>query len=198
MPRAASLDPELAQRLQPELRSGEKLLWAQCPVPGFYARQSTRRFLGGIPFTAFAIFWECMVLSIGKDHRESNTFPSMFMELWGIPFILAGLWMLTSPIWMRTTARRVTYAITSQRAIILRLRITGSVAAESFMPEKLTSMIRNEHPDGSGDLVFEEYAKYQGRSGKQIIRRGFFGVERVREAEDLIATALLAPPDVAR
>ena len=72
------------QELRKELAPNEKLLWNGTPLLGVRFR-STDLFM--IPFSimwcGFAIFWEYSVV---------NSPAPIFMALWGIPFILIGLY----------------------------------------------------------------------------------------------------------
>ena len=55
---------------------------------------------------------------------------------------------------------------------------------------------RTERADGSGDLVFEEITTYASNSnggGWQTTRRGFMGIDRVRDVEELVRRTLLGP-----
>ncbi len=114
-----------------------------------------------------------------------------FFPLFGLPFLLVGLGMLTSPYWLGRKAVRTVYVVTSQRAIIFTGRVFGGVNIQTFMPDRLTSMTRNERADGSGDLIFEQFQQRAG-SGTTTIRRGFMAIEKVHEVEDIILTTLLA------
>ncbi len=88
-------------------------------------------------------------------------------------------------------AKMTIYALTNLRTIVLTGKFFGGFTVESFEPSRLTSMTRSQRADGSGDLIFEQFTKKQG-SGTTTIRRGFIGVENVRQVEELIHSTLLA------
>jgi hypothetical protein len=194
--RVPVLDPELRLRIDRELESGEKLIWASQPSKNVYRRQSWLLVIFGIPFTAFSIVWMLITLGVflgfgpGKN-AGLGVFMSCF-ALFGVPFVLIGTWMLTAPYWYGRKAARTIYAITDRRAIVSEGRLFSSSGAtvQSFLPERLTSMIRNERGDGSGDLIFEEFTTRRG-SGHTTTRRGFIGLLNVRDAEDVIRKSLL-------
>ncbi len=183
------LPPELQNQVQSELRTGEKLIWAQQPLPRLYRRQGIGAVLFGIPWTAFSIFWVAMA-AMGT-HRSGLPVVSIVFPMFGVPFVLIGFGMLSTPFWMGRKARGSIYAITDQRAIIFEGRAFGGIKVQSFMPERLTSLTRTERTDGTGDLIFEQFQQRAG-SGTTTVRRGFVAIERVRDAEDLITSTLLA------
>lgn len=82
---------DASQVIARELEAGESLLWSGQPRKGIVFRSSDI-FL--IPFSVmwggFAIFWETSVLSIA---HKSDQAASLFMSLWGIPFVLVGLYL---------------------------------------------------------------------------------------------------------
>ena len=87
-------DPQAAAKVQPELMSGESLYWAGMPNRGviFHSDDWTM-----VPFSllwgGFAIFWETGALGYwGKGPRGGV--PSLFMAIWGIPFIVIGQYMI--------------------------------------------------------------------------------------------------------
>ena len=83
--------------LQGYLGPGEKLLWSGQPEAGLKLRGSDAIV---IPFSlmwaGFALFWEYSVL---------GTNAPLFFKLWGIPFVLVGLYMVVGRFfvdaWMR-------------------------------------------------------------------------------------------------
>jgi hypothetical protein len=88
------MDP-LAQ-LQPCLRPGEQLLWHGRPDPRVWFAPADA-FL--IPFSilwcAFAVFWEASAAGAGP----------VFAALWGIPFVVAGLYLSSGGSSSSATAR---------------------------------------------------------------------------------------------
>lgn len=196
--RPAVLPPDVQRLVQSELRSGERLLWAAQPRPGAYRKQAIGLMIFAVPWTAFAVFW---VVSagwgtgwFGGDRHGGDGPPGLFMlfPLFGLPFVLIGLGMFSAPYWLGRKAARTAYAVTDRRAIVFEGSAVGSgTKVQSFQPERLTLMTRTERADGSGDLVFEEFRERVG-TGSRTVRRGFVGIDRVREVEDLIANTLLA------
>lgn len=111
----------LQSELERELAPGERVVWSGQPLPGRYNRGSWALVLFGIPWTGFAVFWTTMAFvgtqSMKGDDPMSNGF-RWFFPLFGVPFILIGLGMLSSPWWGRRKAAGVLYAITDRRALI--------------------------------------------------------------------------------
>ena len=163
---------DIAQR---ELRSSEKLIWADQPGPMARARTKIKVCLFGIPFTGFAIFWMSGAVGAGA--------PPLF-AMFGIPFIAVGLGLILSPLWSYIEAQRwMVYAITDQRCLILRLFPVHK--AESFGPGEITRLERTEKSDGSGNIIFSEDVK-RGRRGSYLVPRGFYGITEVRRIEEEI------------
>ena len=190
-PRLSLLSVELQRQVQTELRAGERQVWAAQPLPGAFRRQSIAVVLFGLPFTGFALFW---IVTAGWGvwgHANHAPGPFVLFPLFGLPFLLIGLGMLTSPFWMAKRAARTVYVLTDQRAIVVAGKVFGGVTVQSFEPARLTSITRNERPDGTGDLIFEQFTQRQG-TGTTTVRRGFMGIDDVRQVEDLIHSTLLA------
>lgn len=154
-----------------ELAPGEVLRWVGRPnpkgswFPGLFA---IFPFIFGLFFFGFAVFWTVMAMNG----------PGGLFAFFGIPFMLAGLGVMSSPFWMRfrmrKAAQKTVYAITDQRAIIfdggyygdsgistvlasamtMGLRRAGSTSIRSFRPHQLTNISRNQSDDGSGDVLF--------------------------------------------
>ncbi len=172
-----------------ELRSGERIIWTAQPIPKRFARASWLISIFGIPFLAFSIFW-MMAGQVAGGARG----PGQFFQLFGVPFVLVGLGLVTSPIWMRKRAERTVYFITDQRAVILSQGFTGRTRVESYAPEQLQSITREQNPDGSGDIVFITRTWRDSDGDRRSQRIGFFGVPDVKSVEDHIrALAEKAP-----
>jgi len=107
--------------VQPELMSGESLLWAGRPNPDVIFH-SDDWYL--IPFSllwgGFAIFWEAGVLGYWGNSVK-NADPSTFMALWGVPFIVMGQYFIWGRFlydaWLK---RRTSYAVTTRRVLAVQ------------------------------------------------------------------------------
>ncbi|MFT5648153.1 MAG: hypothetical protein ACI976_002849, partial [Aureispira sp.] len=99
--------------LQKHLSKREKIIWAERPKQGIIFRSSDGCL---IPFSfawgGFTIFWEVMVLTIGAP---------IFMALFGIPFVLIGLYLIFGRFFHDMYIRRkMIYGLTEKQIIIKR------------------------------------------------------------------------------
>jgi hypothetical protein len=134
------IDSLAAQKLQPELLSGESIYWAGMPNPQVIFHSDD---WGMIPFSllwgGFTIFWEADALGLWNSApRSSAEAVSTFASLWGIPFVMIGQYMIWGRFvvdaWLK---RRTYYAVTNRRVLILQegwKRKTNFVFLES-LPE---------------------------------------------------------------
>lgn len=190
--------PDLEARVQAELAPGEKVLWVGQPRVRRAMLAGLPIVLFGIPWTAFAVFWVALALGMGANAKQGGGgFPGgldFCFPLFGLPFIVVGLAMITSPYWIRRAAANTCYAVTDRRAILWEPRFRG-MRVRSYMPEQLTRISRTEYSDGSGDLVFEELlADYRAPNRSPYGRAGFMGIEHVHDVENLIRKTLLHQP----
>jgi hypothetical protein len=96
--------------LSDRLLTGERILWSGRPAQGllFTGRDTV---LIPFMFGAFAVFWESMVLT------QQNA-PGFFM-LWGVPFVLIGLYLIVGRFLLDAWIRAGTdYAVTNKRILI--------------------------------------------------------------------------------
>jgi hypothetical protein len=174
------LPDDLSTIVESDLASDEQAVWVEQPIPWRFARTGLPIVLFGIPWTAFALFWMA-----GASGFKVPDFTKGFglFPLFGIPFVLIGFGMLSSPYWMYRKALRTVYVITDQRVILFSHGLWGGVSIRSFEPSRLTDLRRVQLADGSGNLIFgREYST--GRQGQsQSIEIGFLAVRNVKDVE---------------
>lgn len=178
------LPNELRSMIESEIHAGERIAWVEQPVPGRLARASWPIVLFGIPWTAFAIFWTASAAWGISNSRNAGFFWAF--PLFGLPFILIGLGMLSSPFWIRQQASRSAYVLTDRRAIIFRAGWRGSVTVRSFEPERLNDLRRKQNTDGSGDLVFVQDLHRDSDGDSRSTDVGFLAVSDVKAVEALV------------
>jgi hypothetical protein len=137
-----------------DLASGERLLWRGSPAKGIRLQPSDALM---VPFSlmwgGFAIFWEYSVLHMPTRPPKPESDPSMFMALWGIPFVLIGLYIIVGRFFFDAFARsRTVYAVTNQRVLIITS--VWSKEIKSLSLRTLSEMSLSERSDGSGTITF--------------------------------------------
>jgi hypothetical protein len=177
-----NLPPELVKLVDRELESGEHVEWVAQPIPTRMARAAIPGVVFGILWTAFAIFWTSMAAK-GMSHTGGGALRWLF-PLWGVPFILVGFVMLTSPYWMLRRAKRIAYVLTERRAIVLSAGLRSKVSVRSFEPTALADIRRTERADGSGDLVFSNDLTRDSRGRSTAV--GFLAIKDVKEVEERV------------
>lgn len=138
--------------LQRELDPGERLLWAGSPKQGIVFRASD---LFMIPFSllwgGFAIFWEVMVLQIPK----SSGADSIIFPIFGIPFVLFGLYLIFGRFIYDSKLREKTfYGLTDQRAVIISGMFRKGV--KSLNLKTMTDVSLTESAGGYGTIIFRQ------------------------------------------
>lgn len=173
---------ELTALVDTELQPGERIVWTGQPLPSRFARRSLGMVIFAIPWTAFAVFWIAAACQFKiPDFSQGGG----FFPLFGLPFVLVGVGMLSSPFWMRRSARRTVYALTDRRALVLGGGAWRSLSVRSFGPEKLRDLRRVQYPDGSGDLIFERTIHENSHNNRQSTDHGFLAIREVKDVETL-------------
>lgn len=163
----------LQAMVERELDDGERITWMEMPVARYFTGPSIVVFFFAIPWTAFAIFWMVMA------SQGSSLF-----TLFGIPFVLIGLGMLSAPIWNYRAAKKTIYVITDQRAITIQGG--GRMKIQSFGPERLTNLRREERADGSGDVIVDEETWTSSKGHTRTRPIGLLNVRDAKRVEDLL------------
>lgn len=183
---------EAEKMLRPELGRDERLLWSGMPRQGLHLRPSDWYL---VPFSlmwgGFAIFWEYMVISGGAPG---------FFWIWGIPFVLIGLYLIFGRFFADSYQRaRTYYGVTDQRVLIrsgfFNSRIT-SIAVQNLGEFSLT-----ERSDRSGSITFgtpnATYPAWWGSSWPGTSNRlapAFDLIDDVRQVYNAIRDAQRAQP----
>jgi hypothetical protein len=131
-------------QIKAELGSQERLLWTGRPRSGILFRPADALL---IPFSllwgGFAIFWEATVITQRAP---------FFFKLWGVPFVLVGLYLIVGRFFADARQRAKTYyGITSERVIIISGLFRRSV--KSLNIETLSDITLTEKSDGSGSIT---------------------------------------------
>ena len=175
--------------LEFSLDRGERQLWAGVPRQGIAFRGSD---VFMIPFSllwcGFAIFWEMQVSTTGA--------PGFFL-LWGIPFVLAGLYITVGRFFLDARRRaRTAYAVTSDRVIIN----SGLFAptTKSLNVRTISDVTLQERPNGTGTITFGAVSPfagmYAGMSWRGIPQTPSFEmIPDARRVYNIIREAQMAP-----
>jgi hypothetical protein len=144
----------LEPRFQSELLGGEHLLWTGQPDPRVIFER-VDIFL--VPFSllwgGFALVWEAGVLGsgvFGEGHRSAAPW---FFALWGIPFVVIGLYFIAGRFFYKAWRKRRTYyALTNKRALIL-IESRGRMLRACFL-SAVPTINKSVRPSGVGTITF--------------------------------------------
>jgi hypothetical protein len=170
------------------LLKGEKIIWWGQPAQGLLL---TSRDWFLVPFSllfaGFAIFWESSVLNATNSPA--------FMKLWGLPFLLAGLYLVIGRFLADAWARRgITYGVTDRRILIRRSAPFAKFTALTF--EQLPSVNLIERSSGRGTIRFGQDQPawsnhgFSGWSPAFDPTPQFLAIEDARRVFDHIQTTL--------
>ena len=174
---------ELEDKVERELESGERILWIEQPIPRYFTAMSTGAFLFAIPWTAFAVFW--MYGVSGFKMPDFSKGGSGFFALFGLPFVLVGIAMLSSPLRSYRKALGTVYVITDRRAITFDAGWTTTI--RSYPPDKLRNIHRTEKRDGTGHVVFGDQPVWSGsEGGLQSLGLGFLNIRDPKTVEQML------------
>lgn len=180
----APIPQDLRMRVERELESGERILWMGMPVPRAFSGPATGAFLFGIPWTAFAIFWTCGAAGFKMPDLNNGLKGFELFPLFGLPFILIGLGMLSSPFWARRKALRTVFVITDLRAI--SFEGGRSTTIRSYRPEQLRDVYRKERSGGLGDVIITQRGYKDSDGNQKSEELGFMNIRQPYEIEKML------------
>ena len=151
--------------VQPELTSGESILWAGQPNSRVVFHKEDALL---VPFSllwgGFAIFWELGVMGYwGSGSRAGN--PWFFGMLWGIPFVLVGQYLIWGRFFYAAWKKRRThYAVTNRRVVVVQNGWKRQMASAYI--DSLPTLIKESRSSGLGTLRFAQADSiWSGRRG---------------------------------
>jgi len=188
---------ETYSQIRQELSPQEELLWSGQPGKGVVLKAGDFMM---IPFSlmwgGFAIFWEVMVI------RSSAP---LFMQLWGIPFVLVGLYMIVGRFFVDAWQReRTVYGVTNERIIIISSFFNRKV--KSLNLQTLPEITFDDKSDGSGTITFGAVDKLAwlnttgfGRRRNQPASPSFEMLAEAKKVYEIIRAArrrtpMISPP----
>jgi hypothetical protein len=164
---------------------GERLLWSGNPAPVRYAlRKASLRFLFGIFFFGFSLFWIDGAYTATSKGSDPFGFP---FWMFGIPFVVVGASMVLSPLWQYFRATRTSYALTDRRVI---MDIAGPFPRRTSVPLNQVPFVDVRAPrNGLGHVLFQEgVASYSNRGMTQ--RDGFIAIGDAAQVGQMLRSAI--------
>lgn len=176
-----SIPPKLQEIVRRELDRDERVVWSAMPKPKLFSGPALGAFLFAIPWTAFSVFW--MAGAAGFKIPQFNNGADLF-PLFGIPFILIGIGMLSSPLWAYRNSLKTVYVITDRRAITIDGGMSYTI--RSYTADKLSDTFRREHKDGTGDVIISRKSWRDSDGDKQMQELGFSRINGAKAVESIL------------
>jgi hypothetical protein len=171
--------------LSTELAPSEGLLWSGKPHGGIRLRGTDGLMIPvSIFWCGFAIFWETAVVA--------NRAP-FFFTLWGIPFVLAGFYLVFGRFLVDALVRsRTVYGVTNERILIVSTWFGRRV--RSIGLRALSDISMSQRSDGSGTITFGPVQSFGqafglGSRGNRHSSPSFEMIQNVKSVYQLIVSA---------
>jgi hypothetical protein len=142
-----------------ELQPGESLLWSGQPDPDrWFAKEDIITVPFSVFWLGFAVFWEYQALRAtwfitDKPYGPPLLFKYVF-PLFGLPFVLIGIYMLFGRILIRRwTRKRTFYAVTDKRVMAL-VKSGKRSALQSKSIADIQDITKSVDSSGRGTIMF--------------------------------------------
>jgi hypothetical protein len=184
---------DLDAAVRGELRPGEELWYAGMPKPWCSARKALPIAVFGLFFGGFAAFWITMAAAgvwfggmTAKEDAGSKVVSGVFMlfPLFGLPFLLVGLAMISSPWWIARKARRTACCVTSERA--MQLTLGRATVVRSWSADEIDEVSKTIYADGTGSIQFARSSMQTSKGRMRTVSEGFDGIPDPRACEDAL------------
>ena len=170
--------------LKREMRSDERVLWQGRQLP----RVSSSGFglyYFAVPWTAFALFWTGMASWGASEVQKNAGLLSWAFPLFGLPFILIGLAMMSGPFMPLFNKGKVAFAVTSQR--LIRIKLGRKLDVKSVPARRIGHVERTEGRDGAGTLKIAVGVSTNSDGDRHIDYFELGEVQDVLRAHDKVA-----------
>lgn len=160
------------------LLSGEKILWSSNVDGGRAVEDAMPVAFMGIVFALFPVF---MAFAISGRARR----PPILLVLFTLPFLCAGLYMVTSPYWSRLNAIQTVCMLTDRRALKI---VNGNVACSRFYSSSgfvAPDLVKYDREKDRSNLNF-----YESYSTHSRVKEGFTGINNGERAFEILKDKL--------
>jgi hypothetical protein len=162
------IDDKLKQLQEKVLEPGEKILWAERPVPAFFSPETGIKLLAGIVWS-FCLL-AMMIFSRFKGADWMDVAPVLL-------FMPLGFLLMLAPLIRYRRMRRTIYAITKRRALaILHWR---NPVVRSYSLEEIRQVRVHQRDNGIGDVRIICGVRVEGLDEEE--ENGFFNIRNPAE-----------------
>jgi hypothetical protein len=188
---ASGLSQAEQDRVEHALRSDERLVWADKPMPAAAFRR------GWLHSSTFFIGFIMGGIILGLTLAEGRGNPWWLPTVIGLFTVGCLVCGLLFPSRMRWCAERTIYAFTTKRALVWYCNLLGEIKLLAYRPEVVArrevqlAVMAN---DGSGDIVFgQEWGQDRYGTISRVRKHGFLMVRNVDDVNKLLLEHLINP-----
>jgi hypothetical protein len=184
------------QSVESVLLPGERIVWDGRPLRHRVFRRTDVLLVPvSLLWCGFAVFWESGVLSGGAP---------VFFALWGVPFVLVGLYVVAGRFVVRVVSSRHTQYLVTDRRVLVHSGWSGARLSTQYL-NSLPPPVIIEEPDGSGSLAFGGFPSvadaltggrrlgWRAWSSEPSLTPVLWDVAHIRQVRDLVAHAQTQP-----
>jgi len=176
------VDYASSQLFQGDLLSDEELLWTGQPdTSSVLAAEDLVLIPFALFWTAFACFWEAAALGWIFVPEEAER-PPLIFPLFGLPFVLIGLYLLFGRIIYRNWKKRHTYyAVTDKRVLVLTT--VGSRNLQAAYTDSVPGVGKSVRRNGVGTISFGVPASVPAKVPSAVLAGARPVFQDVRDAD---------------
>jgi len=176
----------------------DAVLWVGRPDARRIFRTTALIWLFGVPWTGFVLIWEGIALAplLSPWLISAQGLPktvgagSVFMALWGVPFLLVGLLIMSAPWWARSEAVNSAYVVTERYLMAVNASRSGTSTVEKTDISRIVTIVRTEWPSGFGVLKISRGRKRDSDGDLVSDEATWTGIPDVRRVEGIISALM--------